>query len=411
MYLSYMYGLSFLLLALPASWAGVLARILLVISAIISLERNFSRSFFIAKAEYIWLLAGAVYIGGSFLTALFAVKMELAVYDVFRQLYIFLVSFAMLIHFRDCKARMYFVYGLMPYILFSACLIIFGYNSVMGGLASFNFDDSAYFKFQMNQEFGVNTNPLSFAMLLGFILCYSIYKNSYLNIIFVIVAMVALMISGARATIAMLLFGLLFVFFVKDEISRKVFSYAILLIGFLGFLYYINLDEVEKIKYMYEVSDATTGRLELWLAAIAKFYDRPVVGWGASSWDYDLDKYLVLISSDIGRFDILTSGAFHNAYLTVLAEKGLVGFFITASFLFFIYRGSIVVYSERYNMNIFDRKLAAVSPLFISLLVIRGFFEHGGIIGYANASVDFISFAGAALIVALYVPIYQLNSK
>ena len=76
-------------------------------------------------------------------------------------------------------------------------------------------------------------------------------------------------------------------------------------------------------------------RIHLWHHGIDKWLERPLFGWGTGS-----EKYLMeqkWMSGVFGQSHYIPPH-FHNIYLEILVRFGLVGFFILASIVWFVYR-------------------------------------------------------------------------
>jgi len=137
----------------------------------------------------------------------------------------------------------------------------------------------------------------------------------------------------------------------------------------------------------------------LWAAALKRFAERPVLGWGARSWEVDLGGYLPGYHPyGIG---VPTGGAFHNAYLNLLAEKGLVGFVSGVGMLVFLFTCRVKLYLGRALLDRSERGFGIAAVFWTTILALHGLGEVGGLLGYANALVDFLCYWGASLIVAL----------
>ena len=103
----------------------------------------------------------------------------------------------------------------------------------------------------------------------------------------------------------------------------------------------------------------------------------------------------------MNKFVSLQGGAFHNTYLSVLTEKGLVVFVPALMMAAFLVCHSCRLYACRALFTGLDASHAAVMHLIVVIMLVRGLSEHAGWWGYANGTVDYTSYAAASLIVAL----------
>ena len=152
------------------------------------------------------------------------------------------------------------------------------------------------------------------------------------------------------------------------------------------------------------VSAATTGRLDLWAAAIEQFRKEPVAGLGAKSYrdvvSY-MPDYYEWGSDNLAKS--AESGGFHEAYLGLLAQRGIVGFVPGMIMLGTL---AMVVLSGRrteerphpYSSGAF------VARLFIWSIVLRGLAEEPGLFGAADGVVDFLVYAGSCFFVSASRP-------
>lgn len=398
--------LALIMMILPNSIFGVIGRSLLVAGSLGALSLTFSRSSCVSKVEATWVSILILFVITGTLSAILSVRPESGYLDAGRQLFIAVTSFAMVMHFRHNQERELFRLWLLIPAVISGLIIIAGFYLIMGFPSLDAISDLGGFKYEMDGRFGINPNPLSFSMMVLLILSWrgKVLSSSLVYKVSVIVVVVAILLSGARTTVVVFVFGGVLFYIVQNKIFR--FAAFFLLAGILFNVYWaFDFDFVEGL---YFLSDITTGRFELWLAALTKFSERPWFGWGAGTWDMDLSSYLTLYSSDMSRFDELSSGAFHNSYLTLLAEKGLVGFFWGVLLFVYLLNSAVVVY--KYIRSSFPSlgPVAAIYPLFVIVIAIRGLSENGGLFGYANGALDFVVFAGASLIIATRS---QLNKK
>jgi O-antigen ligase len=183
-------------------------------------------------------------------------------------------------------------------------------------------------------------------------------------------------------------------------LRQIVYSFAVAALVVVGV--YL-LSHVDSFYDPYEFSELTSGRTGLWAAAWEKFADKPVTGWGADSLrSVNLMAYLP--AYDPWLLESLTAsleaGSFHNIYLNVLAEKGLIVFIPSMVMAAFLIRQSWRLHVHRALFSGPDAAYAKVATLIVLLILVRGLSEYAGWWADANSTVDYLSYVAASLIVA-----------
>jgi O-antigen ligase len=147
-----------------------------------------------------------------------------------------------------------------------------------------------------------------------------------------------------------------------------------------------------------EMNTATEGRSHLWSVGLQKFTERPLFGYGYESWRDDL------VSRLPGEYDLTydlaksLGGGYHNEYVSVLAEEGLIG--VTAA-------GLIIWLLLRFSWLLAFRTWATARtgqwPLFACLfLLLRSNFEVPGLFGYAQDPVDYLAYIFVAIVISRF---------
>ncbi|ACV36517.1 O-antigen ligase family protein [Accumulibacter sp.] len=401
--ISLMFMMSLALVVLPGSVYGLLARGLITGASILTLAGLGSSGWRINHAERRWLVLGMTYVICGVFSTMDSSRPELGWLDAARQAFMVATTFVLMVHFRRMGNSRVFRKLLVIPALIGAITLIGGFLLIMGPPSPANLMEFAAYKFEMDARYGLNPNPLSFAMLLAFVLNWQGYGRRWWFYPYSLTVLLALVLSGALTSILALGVAGGIAWLLRRPPSKMVVLFM-LPIAALAFVAGATiLDDQALLQALYWLSDVTTGRSELWSGALAKFMDKPFLGWGALTWDTDLTRYLTLYSSNLERFTSLDSGAFHNAYLTILTEKGLLGFSVSMIMLIYVLRASLWLFWKRQQLHGDDRLVAALAPTWVLLLVVRGLSEHGGLLGYANGGVDFMAYAGAALVLAASV--------
>jgi len=137
------------------------------------------------------------------------------------------------------------------------------------------------------------------------------------------------------------------------------------------------------------MSAATEGRWDLWSVAWQKFLERPMLGYGFESWRDDLASRLPGVYEFTSQFESSDfAGGYHNEYLTLLAEQGLIGFFpVMAFFLFLLWCSAKLAFGNWVTWA--HGQWALLGCLF---LIVRAAFEMPGLFGYGQEPADYLAF-------------------
>jgi O-antigen ligase len=138
------------------------------------------------------------------------------------------------------------------------------------------------------------------------------------------------------------------------------------------------------------------------LAAIGKFAARPLAGWGAGSWATGLLGFLPTAGAVTPTTLVsLPGGAAHNAYLTVAAEKGLLGLLPAVVMTIFLGRVAVELWQMRDRLANADRTTALLAPAAVCALVLHSLLEQPGLFGYGDSIADFATLGMASLLIGL----------
>lgn len=194
----------------------------------------------------------------------------------------------------------------------------------------------------------------------GIIAWFIIYrkKSNILDRICLLILFIALIMTGKRGQLLLIIIAFMIAFIIKDKNINKIFrrivviSIILVVLYFIGDYLYLNLKDegsLQRIlKLIYENTnhDKTSGRTILWKQAIDGFISNPFFGKGWLSFEY---KYGLEV---------------HNTYLQYLYETGIFGL---AFFIIYILNSILlfrrqVRYSICKNINIFN------NPAWLSLV-------------------------------------------
>jgi O-antigen ligase len=143
-----------------------------------------------------------------------------------------------------------------------------------------------------------------------------------------------------------------------------------------------------------EMMSLTEGRSALWRVAWDKFTEQPLVGHGLESWRDDISAVPGEFSVSAGAGQI--AGGYHNEYMTLLAEGGLVVFLPALAIAFWLLRCSdwVAFRSSVPPSNGYMILFGCV------LLILRAAVEVPGLFGYAQEPADYLAYIFLAVVVS-----------
>jgi len=154
---------------------------------------------------------------------------------------------------------------------------------------------------------------------------------------------------------------------------------------------------VEHIKSIYNISSDASNleRINRWQSAFRMFDERPIVGWGPGTYQFNYAPFQrsqdrTIISTNAGDL-----GNAHSEYIGPLAEQGVLGLVTTLILMVTVLYTGIKVYQKAKNKEIKLYSLVAV----LSLVT---YFVHGLLNNFLDTDKASIPFWGFfAMIVAM----------
>jgi O-antigen ligase len=386
-------------------YGGVITRVLVLVSVVpgvLYAAQGWRRT------EAWWVGVTFLYLLATFFSTLFATDFREASLDLVRQAYIVSVSLLLMLSLRNPISRAALARGMV--LLAIACaLMIFVLYVSYAGFSFGSLADLREFKFYTQESLDVPLNPISFAMILAFLLAYpALSQRRWIAALTTVVVLAATVLSFSRTTLLVLLLGSSVVGLVaairRQPVWLRQTVYPFAAAGLVVAGVYL-LPHANGIFDSYELSELTSGRSDIWPAAWDKFVDAPLTGWGADPAflsDVNLVAYLPVYDPWLleSLRSAVEAGSFHNIYLTVLAEKGLIVFIPSMVMAAFLIRQSWRLHAHRVRFSKRDAAYATVAPLIVVIILVRGLSEHAGWWADANATVDYLSYVAASLIIA-----------
>ena len=190
------------------------------------------------------------------------------------------------------------------------------------------------------------------------------------------------------------------------------FSWLVMTVAVLGVLFYFYSDDilyrmgrnsqdtsgdlVEHIQSMSNISTDASNveRLNRWTAAMGMIKERPVLGWGPGTYQFEYapfqkSEYQTIISTDFGD-----GGNAHSEYLGPCAETGIVGLLTVLALLVTSLYSGIRAYS-RANDSL-SRTLALCM-----VLALVGYFVHGFLNNFLDTDKLSLPFWAAFAVIAV----------
>ena len=190
------------------------------------------------------------------------------------------------------------------------------------------------------------------------------------------------------------------------------FSWLVMAGLLLGSVFYFYADDIfyrmgrnsqdtsgnltEHIQSMSNISTDASNveRLNRWTAALGMIQDRPVMGWGPGTYQfeyapYQKSRYQTIISTDFGN-----GGNAHSEYLGPCAETGIVGLLTVLALLVTSLYSGIRAYSRATD------KLSRYLALCMTLALV-GYFIHGFLNNFLDTDKLSLPFWAAFAVIAV----------
>ncbi|HVT24299.1 MAG TPA: O-antigen ligase family protein [Rhizomicrobium sp.] len=272
---------------------------------------------------------------------------------------------------------------------------------------NFTYDDIRAAKFVLSEHYGIVLNSTVHLGFLGLILFWVMDVGRFAKVAATIFVLGFAAITTTRTPIGALFVSfavLAGVYFFRKTTVRQRLAAALVIIG-LPIVYLFSLDTSGLVRLGVSIDNALAGRAELWLVASQSFLNDPIFGSGPGSWSMIVPRFALRIAPLFtGKLDealSLTTGGYHNTFVTALAERGIVGLSVLLLAFAFILKSSFrLKASPAAFRGDFDKRVVAVLPLLWIYMSVRGLFEESGLFGRANSDVDFVSLVLLALTLA-----------
>ena len=278
--------------------------------------------------------------------------------------------------------------------LIPAIYIVFIYFQSMGFTIP-SYAELRIFKGRMLEHENVALNPIAFTACFSFAVGICLVRlRPAVWIIGLFVFIVAATLTGSRTPLAVFLGSCILLAGMETARSRALGVRAAFWIT--AFLAAGTLTTLLATADSGSMSLLTEGRSDLWKVAWAKFQEKPLAGYGFESWQDDLVSRIPRESEVTRNLVTLKAGGYHNQYLTLLAEQGLVGFIPAMIFLSVLF-----AWCCRLAGSTSIARKSGLACLFTCLLLLlRAWIEVPGLFGYGDSPPDYLAYCFVAVVVS-----------
>jgi O-antigen ligase len=314
--------------------------------------------------------------------------------DLLKLVLLFAVGLAMARALRHGRTAKAFGYGMLTGSAFTAVLILNAYIGHMG-LTLPTYQALRILKEVLTRGEGFPLNPISFTAFFMYLIGLCLVPPRALTwCLGVFVFAVSSFLTGSRAPIGILLISGLVAIGLHWLRAR---SFLLRVSGCLTLLLLTgaivaSVFTIDSRK-MVIISE---GRTVLWSVAWSKFLEKPLSGHGYESWQDDLASRIAGGEYFHTSTSIIGNGAYHNQYITLLAEEGLVGFVPAMAIVWMLLRCCRWL-AWRTSLPAISRKVILLACVF---MLLRAAVEVPGLFGYANDTADYLAYCFVAVVVS-----------
>jgi O-antigen ligase len=314
--------------------------------------------------------------------------------DLSKLVLLFVVGLAMARALRHDRTARAFGHGMLVGSSVVTVLILNAYIGHMGFTLP-TYQALRVLKEVLSRGAGFPLNPISFTALFMYLIGLCLVPPRALTwCLGVVVFAVSSFLTGSRAPIGIFLLSGLVAIGVHQLRARSLMVRvsACLTLFLLAGAIVASVYTVDS-REMVTISE---GRTVLWSVAWSKFTDRPLSGYGYESWRDDTASRVAGGEYFHTSKSIIRDGAYHNEYITLLAEEGLVGFVPAMAIVWMLLRCCRWL-AWRTSIPAISRYMILLGCLF---LLLRAAVEVPGLFGYANDPADYLAYCFVAIVVS-----------
>jgi O-antigen ligase len=314
--------------------------------------------------------------------------------DLLKLVLLFAVGLAMARGLRHGRTARAFGYGMLIGSAATVVLILSAYIRHMG-LTLPTYEGLRILKEVLAKGEGFPLNPISFTALFMYLIGLCLAPARTLTwCLGVFVFAVTSFLTGSRAPLGILLMSVLVATGLHQLRARSFVlrvSACLILLLLTGAIV-ASVFTVDSRK-MVTISE---GRTVVWSVAWSKFVERPLSGHGYESWRDDLASHIAGGEYFHTSGSIIANGGYHNQYITLLAEEGLVGFVPAMAIVCLLLRCCRWL-AWRTSIPAVSRHMILLGCLF---MLLRAAVEVPGLFGYANDPADYLAYCFVAVVVS-----------
>jgi len=313
--------------------------------------------------------------------------------DVLKLVVLFAAGLAMARALRHDRTARAFGYGMLVGSAVTAGLILSAYIGHMG-LTLPTYEGLRILKEVLSRG-GFPLNPISFTAFFMYLIGLCLAPPRALTwLLGLFVFAVSSFLTGSRAPLGILVLSAL----VATALHwLRAPSFVLRVSGFVTLLLLTGaiLASVFTIdaRKMVTISE---GRTVAWSVAWSKFLEKPLSGYGYESWRDDLASRLAGGEYFHTSTSLIANGGYHNQYITLLAEEGLVGFVPAMAIVCMLLRCCRWL-AWRTSIPAINRHMILLACLF---LLLRAAVEVPGLFGFANDPADYLAYCFVAVVVS-----------
>ena len=314
--------------------------------------------------------------------------------DLLKLVLLFAVGLAMARALRHGRTARAFGHGMLVGSAFTVVLILNAYIGHMG-LTLPTYQALRILKQVLTRGEGFPLNPISFTAFFMYLIGLCLVPPKKLTwCLGVFVFAVSSFLTGSRAPLAILLMSALVAIGLhwlraRSFLLRGTGCLTLLLLtgALLASVFTIDSREMVTI---------SEGRTVVWSVAWSKFLEKPLSGHGYESWRDDLASRIAGGEYFHTSTSIFTDGAYHNEYITLLAEEGLVGFVPAMAIVYMLLRCCRWL-AWRASIPAISRHMILLACVF---MLLRAAVEVPGLFGFANDPADYLAYCFVAVVVS-----------
>jgi O-antigen ligase len=358
--------------------------------------------------ERLWLMLLIIYMTSFLLSAANSVVPDAAAVNVGRQFFMMLLSFSLVVLFRDEETRKQGFKALLLVVISCGVLTAWVY-ATLGEQYGFTYEGARLIKNVALTDYAIGLNTLSYLAVIAMLGSWLAYRPGFWGtlLLFGCGTLIIFLLGSRSALVALAVSWLVFASLRRiGRIAPILAVVAVPLVIALAVAiwffiagYAVEIREVFGEEFLREIS---VGRTDMWVAGFRMWLERPIVGWGPDAWKVELLQFLGGTNEQIlNLLTSLTGGSFHNGFVTVVAERGTLGLAAALAMQVYLFWCAFRVYLKRHLFSDYDARAAAIMPMLAFFMFMRSLAESSGLFGAANSEVDYLTHFVTAYIVAL----------